>query len=254
MRLDTRCSPKLLIPFVLLVTLVALLIWGSWSPPSIYVTPGARPSVVYDAWAPGERLGSWLGGYQGPRTPLGLLALWNLWEWFGLVVILSTMALGLRFSLRKSKASQQSESKRIALPRHVKLRTIVVLIAIIGLTIAWEIEGGRRWRRESEYQNKMFRSAVIAWGLKNSAIQNQGWADRIEASIAHGEKLGEKTQRILATSYDNDLERMISTLRRKAARAAVLANHYDAQADKYSRAMSNPREPIEPDVPIPPKP
>jgi hypothetical protein len=99
----------------------------------------------------------WAGGHSAPMTPVGLVSLFPAGELvlvIGLIVTL--LALLILFRAEWHDLGTTSWSTKAIHPlRHLlgmKVRTLLVVIAVIGLELGWEIVTRRSWGVSEQYR------------------------------------------------------------------------------------------------------
>jgi hypothetical protein len=155
-------SWKLLITLLIAVDLFALWVWAT------------RPRRIYSDWlgqvgfagdSPVARLGAWANWENGPRTPSGAVALFELGELFFAGVFLLALIL-LFLLLLAPRQTQGPLWRRLRAPLSLvralavrfRVRTALAAIAVLGLYLGWEIHAWRTW----QLRNKCLKLAALA--------------------------------------------------------------------------------------------
>ena len=152
---------QMLIVMSIVLIAIALAIWA------------IRPPVVWD-WLgmptfglapPHHLIATWIRGGLAPMTPVGFLSLFPVWEvgilgaLLAALVILVVMLLSRR-SKHRLKSWIEKPVSLNRLPRiATRVRTAMVLIAILGLDLGWEIVAWRNWRVSERYRGQADRYA-----------------------------------------------------------------------------------------------
>jgi hypothetical protein len=104
-------------------------------------------------------LKTWVGNNSAPATLVGLLSLFPAGELVlvgGLIVTMLVLLILFRAEWRDQRTSLWS-TKPIHPLRHLlrmKVRTFLIVIAVIGLELGWEIVAWRNWRVREEYSGR----------------------------------------------------------------------------------------------------
>ena len=129
-----------------------------------------RPPRIYSYWlgladvqgtAPIRRLVAWAAWNDGPWTPSGLLALFEMGELIFAGLLLFAPIVLILFLLAPWRHYRPLERRLSAPVRSVQFRdrTALVALAIFGLYLGWEIHAWRTWRLRNDYLRQAAQSA-----------------------------------------------------------------------------------------------
>jgi hypothetical protein len=254
MRLGSR---SLLIPSLIAADLLVLWIWA------------ARPRRIFEEWlglveygdeAPIGRLARWVAWQDGPRTPSGFVSLFGIVELFFAAVLLLAPVILLAIPLA-ARWSEGALRRRLAAPVKLagaaalrfRIRTALVVIAILGLYLSWEVHAWRTWRLRASYQRRADQERVgesteIARFLVMRSLLDDLRTGQLDGSDYSPAKRGgfRSKAKFLAEGFAtrDRVEREITYLSAKIAAIAALKR-------KYERAAADPRIALEPDAPFP---
>jgi hypothetical protein len=259
MRLPAVCfiSLKLLIIALLAADLFSLWVWAS------------RPPLFYSYWlglvgppyeAPIPRLVAWAAWENGPRTPSGCLALFEIGELFFAGVLLFALFLLTVILLARRQGAPLwrllsapfSLAKAIAI--RFRVRTALAAIAIIGLYLGWEVHAWRTWQLRSFYLHKRDEAA----GQKNytDALFKTNWELHAREDQRNASPLADEV--IPALGYYRSkaslrAEKLAHTemWRHESAQLTALRAAYAQRKRKYERAADDPWMALPPDEPLP---
>jgi tetratricopeptide (TPR) repeat protein len=141
----------------ILMVLLVLAIWMTRPPPTEEWLGLAGLGNV----RPVNLIGAWIAGRLAPMTPLGFLALFPVLDLGILAALL--LALVILFILLadagRDRGDRTGLNKPITpvrlLPTGMKVWTVLVLIAVIGLELGWEIVAWRSWHWRERYRLRM---------------------------------------------------------------------------------------------------
>jgi hypothetical protein len=241
-------SLKLLITGLIAADLVAIWVWAT------------RPPRIYSDWlglggyrsdAPFPRLVTWAGWNNGPLTPSGFLALFDLGELvFSCVLVLALILLILfLLSPREADASMwRRASAKFGAPRF-RMRTAFALIAIIGVYLGWEIRAWRTWRLRSDYLRG---AAQISKGVEGSLSTLRSIREE-RPYIPRSENWDDSARRVYYRAKASDASGIaVKDLKKQevdALLAKLIAN--TEQKLKAQRAAANPLSSVARDRPFP---
>jgi hypothetical protein len=251
-------SWKLLITLLIAVDLFALSVWAT-RPPSIYSEWLGQVGFAGDS--PVARLVAWGHWENGPRTPSGLITLFDLGELFFAGVFL--LALILLFLLLL--APQQTQGplwRRLRAPLSMvqalavrfRVRTALAAIAVLGLYLGWEIHAWRTWQLRNKY-------------LKHAALAASAEERNLSRLQAKREQVA-KLEQIYNYEPVDVFAPGSGFYRSKAALSAErLANKHQDEREigvleatavaltdrrrKYEQAAADPWKSVAPDQPLP---
>ncbi|MGO9913675.1 MAG: hypothetical protein ACLQIB_03030, partial [Isosphaeraceae bacterium] len=241
-------SLKLLITGLIAADLFAIWVWAT-RPPRIYSDwlglDGFRANAAF------PRLVAWAGWNDGPRTPSGFLALFDLGELvFGGVLVLALILLILfLLSPRETDAPMWRRMSAKVGALRFRMRTALVLIAIIGVYLGWEIHAWRTWRLRSDYRTQAEQASTAAKS-NLSALRSI----REERAYIHGsERTDDSARRVYYRSKAAAASGVaVKDLKKQevdALLAKLIANTEGKR--KYQRAAANPLNSVAGDRPLP---
>ena len=203
--------------------------------------------------APISRLANWAGWNDGPRTPSGFLALFDLGELvFGGVLLLALILLILfLLSPREADAPMWRRMSAKVGALRFRMGTALALIALIAIYLGCEVHSWRAWGKRSEY--------------KRGADQN---SKGVESALATLRSLREERAHIdRSERMDDSARRMFYRSRTAAARGIAVSELKKQEVDAMlvklvvstawkrnnERAAANPLNPVasEPGEPFP---
>jgi len=242
-------SLKLLITGLIAADLFVIWVWLT------------RPPGIYSDWlgldgfrsdAPFARLVHRAGWNEGPRTPSGFLALFDLDELVFCGVLLLALALLIVFLLSPREADApmwRRMSAKVGALRF-RMRTALALIAIIAVYLGLEIHAWRTWQLRSDYQ-------------RQARQASQG----VEGNLSTLRSIREERAYIDGSERTDDSARRVYYRSRAAAASGVAARDLKKQEVdvllsklvantarqlKCERAADDPLNSVAPDGPLPP--
>jgi hypothetical protein len=149
--------------------LIAALVFALW----VWAT---QPPRIYSQWigfdglpsnSPSSRVVAWARWSRGPRTPSGFLALFDVSELIFSGALLMALVLLVLFLLAPAEIDgpmwRRLSAKLGAL--RFRMRTALILVAILGVYLCWEIQAWRAWRLRSNYWEA---AAGLSQGLSSN--------------------------------------------------------------------------------------
>lgn len=241
-------SLKLVITGLIAADLFALWIWAT------------RPTRIYSDWlglpgpgsdAPFPRIVNWAAWNDGPRSPSGFVALFDAGElvFAGVLLLGLLLATVFLFSTRGTETPiWRRMTAKFGAPRF-QLRTAVVIIAMIGLYTACEVQESRIWQVRSVYR-RMAQQAAI--GVESNLPTLRAIREERPDRSAQGR------------TFD-PARRALERLRAAAASIAAFEELKKPEVDlqlarlvyftelkrKYERAANDPWKTVAPDPPVP---
>jgi hypothetical protein len=243
-------AKRLLTAISIVLILIALAIWT------------IRPSPFFD-WLGAEGLGNigiplsilrgWADGRRAPMTPFGFLTLFPLSDLLILGALLTALCVLLvllpgQWRDRASLSWLRMPIRLFRVPRlGMRVGTTMILIAILGLDLGWELVAWRNWRLRERYlgQTSTYGSSEVYW--KDAMRQAESRLARLEAetSVAPEEDSSTPAARAAERAYHRDNER------RYSANAASQLVYFAELRQKYERAAAELSRPVSPDPPRP---
>lgn len=241
-------SLKLLISGLIAADLFVIWVWAT------------RPPRIYSDWlglggyrsdAPFSRLVTWAGWNDGPRTPSGFLALFDLGELvfcgvLALALILLTLFL---LSPREADAPMWRRMSMKVGTLRFRMRTLLALIAIIGIYAGWEIQARRIWRLRSDYLRA---AAQISLGLESNLSTLRSIREE-RPYIPRSENWDDSARRVYHRAKAADASGIAVKDLKKQEVDALLARLVASteQKLKAQRAAANPLSSVASDRPFP---
>jgi tetratricopeptide (TPR) repeat protein len=241
-------SLKLLIAGFIGADLFAAWVWAT------------RPTRIYSDWlglsgprsdSPFSRVVNWAAWNDGPRTPSGLVALFDLGEFVFAAVLLFGLFLLIVFLLSPRKTETpmwRRMTVKIGALRF-RMRTAVVLIAIIALYLSWEIGAPRTWRVRSEYLRKAQQAARgVESNLPTLREIREDRPDRVRRGASFDPARRDLQQRRAAAASAVAFEELKQPeVDLQLARLVF----FTELKHKYEQAANDPWKPVAPDRPSP---
>ena len=197
-------------------------------------------------------LRTWANGRLAPMTPTGFITLFPLSDLLILLALLAALC-GLLVLLPTHWRNRQAESwstRSISLARlpriGMRVRTAMILIAIIGIDLGWEIVAWKNWRLREQYRG---RAAM-------HGQQEDRWRESLLTAESQLASLGAETS---ARPEDTETPAARAALRafsrdRLHQQSAFASSHAAYSAElrrKYERAAADPLSPVPPGPPPP---
>jgi hypothetical protein len=241
-------SLKLLITGLIAADLFAIWVWAT------------RPQRIYSDWlgldglridAPFPRIVSWAGWNDGPRTPSGFLALFDMGELVFCGVLLLALILLIVFLLspRDADAAMWRRMSAKVGALQFRTRTAFVLIAIIGVYLGWEIREWRAWRLRSDYLRQAGQASKAAEGNLSTlrSIQEE------RPYIQDLEKTNESARRVYHRLKAADASGIaVKDLKKQEVDVQLVKLIAFTEGKlKYQRAAADPLNAVAPDRPLP---
>ena len=180
---------KLSIVGLIAADVFALWVWAM-RPPRIYSY--LLGQVGTTAEAPIPPLVGWARWDDGPRTPSGVVSLFETGDLFFASVLLFTLIF-LVVVLLAARRSEGSLWRRLTAPLSLastvalrfRVRTALAIIAILGLYLGWEINAWRTWTLRSSYLKKAAVAAMqegVQQGLLQFHLEQRARRLRLESA------------------------------------------------------------------------
>jgi tetratricopeptide (TPR) repeat protein len=241
-------SLKLLIIGLIAADLFAIWVWAT------------RPPRIYSDWlgltglrseAPFLRIVAWAAWDDGPRTPSGFLALFDLAELSFCGVLLLALVLLTLFLLSPCETDapnwRRLSAKVGAL--QFRMRTALALLVLIGVYLGWEVHARRTWRLRSDYRRRAAQASV---GV-NSDLSTLRSIREERPYIPGSERTNDSARRVIARSRAAAASGVaVEDLKRQEVDvllAKLVAN--TERKLKYERAAANPLNSVASDRPSP---
>jgi hypothetical protein len=248
MRLFTMIRERWIVIVSIVVVIFELTIWV------------IRPSPVRE-WLRSEGssgelpvtiLAEWADGRRAPMTPIGFLTLFHPVELGVLLALLATLSILVILLLPRSRIARMGPwiSKPITslrLPRiSVRVRTAMVLIAVLGLYLGLEIVAWRSWRLSDRYRRQADLYALEEARYLESLKRIESELVRLDARtlVLPDDTLTPAAQ-AASRAYRRD------SLRQRSPQLRALSSAYGELKRKYERAAADPLRPLAPDAPFP---
>ncbi len=240
-------AKRWIIAMSIIMIFVALVIWTIRPSPfsewlgSAELSNFSTPLSILRAWAD-DRL--------APMTPIGFITLFPLFDLLILAALLTALCI-LLVMLPTQWRNQQTGSwwtRPVSLHRlpriGIRVRTAMVLIAILGLDLGWEIVAWRSWRLRQKYlgQAGSYGRSEAHWrdGILQSELQLAG-LDREAPALAEDSRT--PAARAAQRAYSRDL------WQRESQHASREAAYYAELRRKYERAAADLPTYVPPDPP-----
>jgi tetratricopeptide (TPR) repeat protein len=249
MRRPGLFARRFLTAMSIVVILLALVIWT------------VRPSPFSD-WLNASGLGNndpplatlrdWFNGRYAPMTPTGFVTLFPIPDLFllgALLTALCVLLVLLPTQWRNQRAGSWSSRARslFRLPRiGVRVRTAMILIAVIGIDLGWELVAWKNWRLWERYRGQ----AVAYARQEGQSLEALHRAEIQLASLDTETSVPAKdTETPAARAADKAFSR--DRLQQVSAYASIQAAYFAELRRKYKRAAADPSRPVPPDPPPP---
>ncbi len=243
-------SLKLLITSLIAADLFAFWVWLK-RPPRIYSDLLGLDSLRSET--PFVRLVNWVDWNDGPRTPSGFLVLFDPGELVFCSVLLLALILLILFLFAPREADApmwRRMSAKVGALRF-RMRTALVLVAIIGVYAGWEVHAWRTWRLRSDHRRA---ASQFSLGVESTLSTLRSMRD--ERPYRRGtEQKDESARRVLRrTTTATERGIMVKDLKKlevDVLLAKLLAN--TEQKLKHQRAAAHPLDTVagEPNRPWP---
>ncbi|HWE39292.1 MAG TPA: hypothetical protein VG406_22270 [Isosphaeraceae bacterium] len=250
---------------IIVVAIVAeiaiLAAWSVWPPRDSYTWPvGDMPED-----APYHRLAAWYAGNLGPRTPSTFATvLWadHLAIALGLLLALAALVAELFRPGFLARARDRMGAilrspirfRSILRPlRNIRLRvrTSLVLVALVALILGWEIEARRGWRLWNRYRVRLAEVTRFEKDAREGRPGSQQQLEMWERAVRTRAWEREKSYINNRLMTQADYEAALAEARRGYARREAEVKHYGDLIKKYEHAIEHYRDPVEPDPPHP---
>jgi tetratricopeptide (TPR) repeat protein len=250
MRRPGLIARRFLTAISILLILLALAIWT------------VRPSPFSD-WLNASGLGNndsplttlrdWANDRLAPMTPSGFVTLFLIQDLliFGAFLTALCVLLALLPSQwRKQQAGTLSTSSfsLFRLPRiGMRIRKTMILIAVIGLGLGWELVAWRNWRLREGYRGSADNHAASEAYSRDELNRTKSELDRLEAGTLVGPK--EATWTPAARAAERAFNR--DRLHRESMYFSSMVAYHAELRRKYERASADPSRPVAPNPPPP---
>jgi tetratricopeptide (TPR) repeat protein len=250
MRRPRLLARRFLTAISIVLILLAMAIWT------------VRPSPFSD-WLNASGLGNndlplttlrdWANGHYAPMTPSGFVTLFLIQDLliFGaLLTALCVLLVLLPSQWRKQQAGTWSTSSFSLFRRPrigMRVRTAMILIAVIGIDLGWELVAWRNWRLRERYRVSADEHAVSEASSRDALNRAKSELDRLEAGTLVGpeEAAWTPAARAAERAFNRDLWH-----RESMYRTSMVA-YYAELRRKYERAAADPSRPVAPNPPPP---
>jgi hypothetical protein len=205
--------------------------------------------------SPAARLARWAGGTVAPRTPTGLMSLFDPEDLavatllpLGLL-ILGIVLVGTRRGSRLATTLAAPVTLVRSLSARMRVRAALAAIAILAVYLGWEIDAWRTWRLRAGHR----KDAVIAESGEISARGLLADTKRRLNRLESAPWPQENSEGYYRSRASVAASRAVTgaRLRREIAHLSALAEAYAARKRKYERAADNPWAAVEPHAPLP---
>lgn len=213
----------------------AIVIWATRPP---LITSGFLAVGSADD-APIRIFAAWLRGGQAPRTPLGLVSVFETMDVviaaaLGFIATVTGALLAMTWTGNSSRALARLQS-RLSWPPSFTLgvRGAMLAIAILGLELGWEVNGWTVWRRREAQYQKLYLFSGGATVYRNRATMIREYID--DAYVPAGTQTNAaRTPEAVATERAAFRDRAKSEL----AYAESMADAFAELAQKYEHVDS----------------
>ncbi len=241
-------SLKLLITALIAADLFAIWVWAT-RPPRIYSDLLGLNDL---SETPFVRLAGWAAWDAGPRTPSGFLALFDPVELsfagvFLVALVLLTMFL---FSPRETDGTTWRRLSAKVGALRFRMRTGLVLLAIIGVYLSLEVHAWRTWRSRSDYRRA---ASQASKGVDSNLSALQSIREERRAYDPGSERRDDSARRVHFRSRAAAASGIgVEDLKRQEVDMllAKLVAHTEVKL-KYERAAANPLKSVPPGRPVP---
>jgi tetratricopeptide (TPR) repeat protein len=239
-----------IIAVALILVVFGLIVWA------------IRPSPVSE-WSRAEGfefdppftvVAEWAHGRLAPMTPVGFVTLFSpaeLGVLLALLAALSVFILGLtpRWGNQGIGSWLSRPILSLRLPRiGLRVRTAMVLIAVFGLYLGWEMATWRTWRLSDRYRRLATEYALKEYQSRQSLKGAESVLARFDFEIfdfERGPEYATPSARAAVKAYNHDV------YRRGAALFTAQCAAYAELKLKYERAAARPSLLLPPDPAIP---
>ncbi len=230
-------SLKLLITGLIAADLFAFWVWVK-RPPRIYSDLLGLDTLHSET--PFLRLVNWAHWNDGPRTPSGFLMLFDPGElvFCGVLLLALILLIVFLFAPREPDTPMWRRMSAKVSSLQFRVRTAVVLIAIIGVYTAWEVHAWRTWRLRSDHLRAASQNSL---GVESSLSALRSMRDE-RPYIRGTEQRDESARRVLRRTTTAK-ERGIAVKDLKKLEIDVLLAKLLASTEeklKHQRAAANP--------------
>jgi hypothetical protein len=242
-------SLKLLITALIAADLFAIWVWAT-RPPRIY--SDWLGLTAFRADTPFRRLVAWAAWDDGPRTPAGFLMLFDPIELVFSGVLLLALVLMTLFLLspRETDGTIWRRMSAKAGTLRFRMRTALVLLAIIGVYLSVEVHAWRTWRLRSDFKRQASQASL---GVNSSLSTLRSIREERRAYDPGLERKDESARRVVIRSR-NAAARGIAVEDLKRQEVDLLLAKLVAFTElklKNERAAANPLDSVAPSRPLP---
>ena len=190
----------------------------------------------------------WFNESRSPRTPVGFLSLFPASDLLiaGALITAISIVLILLWNPGRDAQPESGLTRPIRVLHFrgvsVRVRTILVIIAILALELGCEVVGWRTWRLRDRYlrETRRFMSAESYYKQQLNSIRTE------LANLEARNWLAMYTPAARAAILSHDRDRLI----RDATYTSALVTEYSQLRRKYQLAAEDPLRPISPDLPL----
>jgi len=248
MRSSGKKMMRWLLSLALLVLVLAIVFWA------------VRPSPYGDwlglaglyQFTPLYVIREWANRRLGPRTPLGFLSLFPAVDLMIAGALLTAVVVVIVLLRNPGSdglpGSGLARPIRFLRPRGVSLRvrTILVIIAILALELGWEVVAWRAWRLRENYLKETSRLISIETAYEKQLQGIKSARAKLEAGpwLVGVQETYTAEAKAAILSHDHD------RLMRDASYTSVLVAFYGQLRRKYEAAAEDSLRPIPPDPPL----
>jgi hypothetical protein len=248
MRLRRLVSRRWTLGVLVVCVLLAVALW-TVRPAPVLVWFGA---AGLGNETPISLLRDWADDYLTPRTALGFLALFPVGELVlivGLVVTMVVLLILFRAEWPDHRTLQWSTTPIHPFRRllGLKVRTLLIVIAVIGVELGWEIGAWRNWQLREFYRTRAGDNAQHETWAKDSLRHVEAMRAALRASELGG--VGAIPEaRAAERAYEHD------RLGREYEYYSALVAYHGERKRVYEAAASDTSLPIPPAPPAPAQP
>ena len=248
MRIPRVATLRWVVALWLLLLVVSLSIWA--------IRPGASRVWLgldgLDGDTPVGIARLWAQGQFAPLTPIGFVSLFPVYDVL-LVGSLLTAMMVLSIMLLAPSSSDRAGSwftqpiGELAFPRiRLRVRTLLAVIAIVGLELGWEIVAWRNWRQTIHYAEQLHRYSRSEEWVRQEIESSQYQLATLEAgTVAVGGDDRTPGARTAERAYRRD------AIRRQLTYDHEMLVALEQLKRKYQDARRQPGRVVGPDPPLP---
>ncbi len=195
---------------------------------------------------------SWAGGHETPWTLVGFVCAFEPMDRVLGALLLVTVILFGVLVVATMRSRPNSRLSRIPWPPPMRLSIAasLVIVAVVALDLAWEVNSWRVWPARLRYVEKSDMARSRARNARDAARWSREIVSKHEAEL-RDPHLPDGVSHRRRESYLAGFRADAVNMKRRARELDAEADYYERMARKYELAATDARASVQPDPPPP---